>query len=68
MRKTCQNTGFSDTYTPIYKDKIFDSILILEYTSQKKPIFWHILHSGNVNRKVIATYFYNYGQNIPEKK
>ena len=34
--------------TPIfpYKDRIVDSVLIREYTSQRKPVFWHVLHSA----------------------
>ena len=33
---------FSMTRRFSYKDKIVDSVLMWEYTGQRKPVFWHI--------------------------
>ena len=44
-----QEHGFSLTRIFPYKDRIKDSVLIREYTGQRKPIFWDILRN--------ATYF-----------
>ena len=44
MRKICQNTGFSLTRIFLYKDRIYDSALIVENLSHRKPRFWHILY------------------------
>ena len=40
--------GFSLTRIFPYWDIIIDSVLIREYTDQRKSIFWHILGSGNI--------------------
>ena len=39
--------GFSMTCIIPYKDRIFDSVLIREYTGQRKPVLWHILGSDH---------------------
>ena len=39
LRKTYQNTSFSDT-------RIVDSVLIREGTVQRKPLYWHILRNA----------------------
>ena len=41
--------GFSLTRIFPYADKIEDSLLMREYTSQRKPVFWHILRGVGVN-------------------
>ena len=37
--------GIFLTFMFAYKDKIFNSLLIREYTYQRKLVFWHILRS-----------------------
>ena len=37
--------GFSLTCIFPYKDRIYNSVLIREWTSQTKPLLWHILRS-----------------------
>ena len=38
--------GFSLTRILPYKDRIVDSVLIREYTGQRKTVYWHILYSA----------------------
>ena len=42
--------GFFLTRMFPYKDRIFDSVLIREYTSQRKPILLHILRNVEMNK------------------
>ena len=48
--------GFSLIHIFPYKGKIIDLVLIREYTGQRKPVFWHILHidvtHGNCGAKL----------------
>ena len=45
LRKICENTGFLWPIYFLYKERLYDSVLIREDTGQIKPVFWHILHS-----------------------
>ena len=48
--KICQNTVFSLTHIFLYKDRIYNSVLIWESTVQRKPLCWYILHSDDLAR------------------
>ena len=43
--------GFSVTCIFLYKDKIYDHILIKRYEGQRKPIIWYILRSAASEHK-----------------
>ena len=40
--------GFSLTRIFLYKDRIYNFVLIREDTGQRKPVFWNILCSENL--------------------
>ena len=48
VHKICQNRVISDLYF-LYKERIYDHVLIRENMSQRKPVFWHILDCDSVN-------------------
>ena len=45
--------------------RIFDSVLIREYTGQRKPVFWHILRNEILPLKLV---FPNWKQQISAQK
>ena len=62
MRRICQNAAFLDSHILLYshKDRIFSSILIREWMSQRKPVFWHILRNVSIHFNVSIQKYKNY--------
>ena len=69
--------GFSLTRIFLYKDRIYNYVLIREDTGQRKPVFWNILCSENLtlrntseklvsNENIdVSLHFSNFPDSIP---
>ena len=69
--------GFSLTRIFLYKDRIYNFVLIREDTGQRKPVFWNILCSENLtlrntseklvsNENIdVSLHFSNFPDSIP---